>query len=203
MVVSNLVTAAAVGSAYGYELVNRVYIYLLPSLVYFGVKSLHYKLTITILIAILIIGLPLSFIAQYGNQVMDYLTEGYLSGANFFPEKTTNGWIDGTGPIGTMKNAEQYTAKSSYNDLETPTGQLLIIDGQVQIIDSSWNKDHLDYFPHYICISNHDKAYFDYFLNQLELLNELQKSLEATDHCNLTFSNPDMQLYCYQDYAIK
>jgi hypothetical protein len=180
-----------IGSGYSHELFNRFYLYLLPGLAYFGIKLLNHRVLTVILSVILIIGLPLAFISQYGNQAMDYLTPANLNGINFFHEETSHGWVDNAGPMGKLKNTEQYRDFKDYNELVNA-------DGQLEIIIRSWNGTAWDYFPHYISFSTSDKAYYSFYVNQPELLNQLQQSLDVADNCNLIFSNPDMQLYCYQ-----
>jgi hypothetical protein len=179
--------AAAVGSGYGSELINRFYIYLLPILIYFSVKLLQYRQGLILLAVILIICLPLSFIAQYGNEEMDFLTAGYMNAADFFYVHTDGGWIDGYKPIGSSQKAETYTVLS-YVELQ-------IEGNQVLVPTQEYFTDHYEYFTHYVVISDHDKAYFEYYLNQPGLLDNLQMGLDNTVHSNLAFSNDTFSLY--------
>jgi len=183
--------AAAVGSGYGSELINRFYIYLLPVLIYFSVKLLQYRQGIILLAIVLIICLPLTFIAQYGNEEMDYLTTGYMNATDFFYIHTDGGWINGYKPIGSSQKAEIYTVLG-YDELEVEGNQILVPTRE-------WLTDHNEFFTHYVVISDHDKAYFDYFINQPELMDKLQMGLDNTVHSNLAFSNNAMSLYVSQD----
>ncbi len=188
--IANVILAAVIGSGYSHELLNRFFIYLLPALAYFSVKLLHYRFTLVVLSCLLIFCLPLSFISQYGNQAMDNLTKGDMSGTHFFNEYSINGLVESTGPLGLMQQSEKYHFLS-YDDLKN-TGN------QVSIPTAYWNIDHREYLTNYISISSRDKNYFEYYVNEPELLPKLQNLLEMTNYCNLTFINPSMRIYCYQ-----
>jgi hypothetical protein len=191
MIATSILTIT-IGSGYSHELFNRFYLYLLPGLAYFGVKLLSHRRLTIILSVVLVVGLPLSFISQYGNQAIDYLNRASLNGIYFFHDKTAYGWVHNAGPMGKLKNAEQYHEFSDYNELFNSAGQL-------EIVTRSWNGTFWQYFPHYISMSIFDKTYYSFYVNQPELLSELQTTLDATNISNLIFSNPDMQLYCSQN----
>jgi hypothetical protein len=187
IMMSNVVMAIVVGAGYSHELINRFFIYLLPGLVYFAVKLFDFRFSIIPLVVVLIVCLPLSFISQYGNQAMDYVTPANLSGYNLFHKNTLDGAISGAIPLGNIKNSEAY--------IILPYDTLEIIDGKVDIKTSLWQRDHYIYFPHYINIDNHNFSEMEFYYNQPAYLTNLQENLELTPYCNLLFSNPDMNLY--------
>ena len=185
--ISSGVVATAVGSGYGSELLNRFFIYTLPILIYFGLNLMRYRIGRFLLVVVLIICLPLTFIAQYGNQEMDYLTDGYINAADFFYSHTNGGVINGIGPLGLSQKAETYSLLD-YSELQ--------IEGdQVIVPTQSWDVDHWEYFTHYISVSDHDAAFLGFYDNQPELLDKLQLDLDKTVHCNIVFSNKNMSLY--------
>jgi hypothetical protein len=184
---SNSVLAVGIGSGYSHELFNRFFLYMLPAFVYFGIKLLHFRLTVTLLVLILIIGLPLSFISQYGNQAMDYITPGNVDAAKFFNKHSAHGVITGTGPLGSMQNAEGFKTESAID--------LHIKDNNIDLSTSIWQAWSLFDIPHYINVDDHNLAQMDFYFNKPETLPNLEKTLEDTPHYNVIFNNPDMRLY--------
>jgi len=184
---ANVILAVIIGSGYSHELFNRFFLYLLPALVYFGVKLLYFRITTILLTLLLIISLPLSFISQYGNEAMDYITAGNLDGAEFFNQHAVHGVITGLGPQGSMQNAEDYS-KESYAELVTE-------DNKVDISNSIWYRGNFSNLPHYIVIDTNNRVQMDFYYNRPDLLKNIREELEVTPHYNIIFANPDMILY--------
>jgi hypothetical protein len=187
VLIANGILAIIIGSGYSHELFNRFFIYFLPVLVYFSVKLLDFRFTAALLAILLIIGLPFSFVSQYGNQEMDYLSSANINGVYNFQQYTSHGEITGAGPAGLMRNAEAYHT-SSIDDIYNDNGDL-------DIKFRNWAGDPYAYLPHYVNFDNCFRARMDFYLNKPEVLLNLQKSLDTISHCNRIFSNPDMDLY--------
>ncbi len=177
------IAAIIVGAGYEHELYQRFFVFLLPAMAYFGVKLLNVRATTVILCIFLLIALPLTFVSRYGNQTIDYLTPGYLAGAYFFRDNTTNGYVTGDIPIGQMKYTERYQFGVSFEDLEWEDDKLLPAGGD------------FDLTPHYICISNHDYELYNFYYNEPQFISDVESSLNAAINCNLVFANPDLRLY--------
>jgi hypothetical protein len=194
------VAALIVGTGYNHELFTRFFLYLLPFLAYFGIKLLYYKATFAILAIILVITFPLSFISQYGNEQMDYISPGNLSGYFFFHEHTEHGVVDGYKPIGYIKNQEKYRIEPAFQSLTDESGQIDIT--HIIRISRYWIGfyERLRHLPFYLCLSNHDKEVETYYENNPGLIEDLKSKFNANENFNLMFMNPDMSLYEQQIY---
>ncbi|MGB2853613.1 MAG: hypothetical protein WBC55_04090 [Dehalococcoidia bacterium] len=179
------IAAIVVGAGYGVELYQRFFIFLLPAMAYFGVKLLHFRAIAVILCIVLLIALPLSFVARYGNQTIDYLTPAYLSGADFFQDNTTHGYVTGENPIGRMKYREEYRLVPSFEELEWENDELVRVGRRI------------DPSPHYICISNHDRATYTFYYDEPQFIDGIESSLQDATNCNLVYANPDLRLYLH------
>jgi hypothetical protein len=181
--------AVLVGGGYGPHLYQRFYYVMLPFMVYFGVTLLYWRGTAVLLCLILIVALPLSYICQYGNQISDHLSKGYISGINFVDDtiyRGTRGFITGKDPLGQISCDCQYNRSILFEDLEWESGNL------------SYRGRSYEPWSHYISISNHDRAYYANIYNKPELLSEIQMYLESARNCNLVFANPDMILFLHE-----
>ena len=179
------IAAFAIGSGYGGELYQRIFVFVLPVLAYFGVKLLRLRATAVLLCLFLLIALPLAFISKYGNQTVEHLSTGYLSGTSFFQDSTDNGYIIGQAPFGRMKNAEQYRPEFSYEDLKWQDNKLARF-GYGGVVDVA---------PRYVCISNFDRTWYSYLRNEPQFINEVESSLNVATNCNLVYANPDLSFY--------
>lgn len=178
-------SAVGIGAGYTHELYQRFFVFFLPVIAYFGVKLLHLRATVVLLCLLLLLALPLAFVAKHGNQTMDYLSPGYFSGASFFQDNTSGGYIVGGSPLGSMKYYERYKPDFSFDDLQ-------------------WQDDKLvpfgyggpfDVAPRYICISSHNRAMYSFYYNEPQLIDHIESSLNATVNCDLVYANRDLRLY--------
>jgi hypothetical protein len=174
--------AIAVGAGYAHELYQRIFVFLLPVIAYFAVKLLRTRATAVLLCVFLFAALPLTFVARYGNQTIDYLSPAYLAGASFFDAHTTNGHITGGPPLGRMRNYEQYRRTPRYEEIE-------------------WRDHEMHYagmrrdLPWYVCISNLDRTFYTFYLDKPRFFEETERSLSAATNCDLVFADPDVSLY--------
>jgi hypothetical protein len=179
------VAAVGVGGGYLHELFQRVFVFLLPVMAYFGVKLLQWRVGRVALCLLLLAAIPLCFVAKYGSQSMDYISRGYFAGAETFHEKTQGGVVVGGFPIGSVKNYEHYGKDLSYGDLEWEDGELV----RFGTLGSP------DIAPRYVCISDHDRAMLDFYYNQPEAAGEISAAMEESTNCSLVYANPDLVLY--------
>lgn len=173
----------AVGSGY-HEVFVRFFLFALPVIGYFSAKLLYFRATRIFLFVILIIAVPLSFVAQYGNQKLDYLSPGYLSAATFFHDETTGGNYTAHMPIGQMKNLEKYSFYN-YGDVEWPDGVPYYREYKLS--------------PHYISLSDHDRAWFDYYENKIEAFEETFYQIYENDNYVLSFVNSNAMLFLHEE----
>lgn len=193
--ISCAIIAVIIGSGYRQELVLRFFLYLLPFISYFGIKLLHNKISYMILIICMIIVLPLSFISLHGNQIMNFISPANLSGYFAFHDKTYEGFVDGHMPFGYIKNQEKYIILPTYQ--RTKEDIKLLVKNSAHVSNNS-----IIYLPYYICLSNFDRNYEDYFYNKPDLVNNLQSDFEVDNDFNLVFSNSDLVICLYAPYSV-
>jgi hypothetical protein len=192
LALSFIIIAIIISTGYNTEIYFRLFLFLLPCVAYFTIKLLRYRFTTIVMTAILTIVLPLSFISQHGNHQIDYLSAAYLDGNRVFYKYSVRGWVEADRPLGLAEKREQYIVPYAYRDL-------IIENDQVIMETRFWNKNHFEYLPHYVCISNHDRAFQSILYNQPELVDKLQTLLDLSPKTNIIFDNKDMILYVRQD----
>ncbi|MFC1979437.1 hypothetical protein ACFLVS_00975 [Chloroflexota bacterium] len=167
---------------YGEELLQRVYLFSLPFMAYFGAMLLDVrsKLPWLILCFLLIIAIPTQVISHYGNQAFDYFPAGRVAGLKFFDNNTTHGYVTGVSPSGRTSNFRQYKSLH-YTSLK-------------------WKKNELyteaqEEMPYYIAISNQDRAWYGWFWGNEQFINEVEQLLDNAVNCGLIYRNPVFNLY--------
>ncbi|MBN2099410.1 MAG: hypothetical protein JW753_07425 [Dehalococcoidia bacterium] len=181
-----LAVAILVGAGYRHELYQRVFTFLLPAIAYFTVKLLHYTPTRAIMVIALVAAVPLVFICRYGNQEIDRLSTDYLSSATFFHEETTAGWVVADLPIGRMKNFEQYRYSVQLDDLGFEDNTLI-------------RTEEMGHDPVYVCLTAHDRAMYEFMLDNPTLVDTVQTSLDSATNCDLIYASPDASIYVSEE----
>ncbi len=154
------------------ELIQRVYLYSLPFMAYFGALLLDVgKKTPAIVLCLILIGAaPLHVITHYGNQALDYYSPSYRAGVHHVEE---------------IKSYNSYPL-AKLNQLGWQDNQLVFSDN----------------FPkgkHYFARSQRDDAKYDFVYNQPEFVNSVQSWLDSSDNYNLIYVNPDFSLYIHEE----
>ena len=49
--------------------------------------------------------------------------------------------------------------------------------------------------PHYIMITDHDRAYYDHLSDEPGFIDETENSLGLATNCNLVYANPEASMY--------
>ena len=168
------------GTVYGTTLFQRFLLFLMPVIAYFAVKLLLSRTTAVLLVFVMLVALPLSFISMYGNQVLDYISPAYLTGAYFFQDNTDHGFVTGGMPIGRMRYQESYFFKTYDEGLKWQDDTLASLGGGL---------------PHYICISTRERAAYTFLYDEPHFVDDIQSKLEVTTNCNAVYANPDMTIY--------
>jgi len=180
------------GIAYGSELVQRQYLFALPSLSYFVAKLLHSKKLSIVLLIILIAAFPLHLVARYGNAKSDSLTAAYLTAAYTFHDITKEGyvldisWTEAPQNIfGFLKNQEKYTIFSLRRS---------------DVIDfiNKYNKAT----PLYISLSRHDYELYSFIYDDKFFIPKLKVSMDNMTNVNLAYQNGDVSLYLVQGNSL-
>ena len=167
---------------YGEELLQRIYLFLLPFTAYFGAMLLDVrsKLPWLILCLLLIIACPTQVISHYGNQALDYFPEAQFAGLKFFDSTSTHGYVTGASPMGYTNNLLQYK-HLRYYQLEWKENELSIEAGEK--------------VPYYIAISNQDRAWYGWFWDNYQFIVHIEQLLDNAVNCGLIYSNPVFKLY--------
>jgi hypothetical protein len=167
---------------YGEELLQRIYLFLLPFTAYFGAMLLDVrsKLPWLILCLLLIIACPTQVISHYGNQALDYFPEAQFAGLKFFDSTSTHGYVTGASPMGYTNNLLQYK-RLRYYQLEWKENELSIESGKK--------------IPYYIAISNQDRARYGWFWDNYQFIVHIEQLLDNAVNCGLIYSNPVFKLY--------
>jgi len=93
------------------EIVNRLFLFVLPCVAYFVAKLTRFRLTTFVLCVLLISSAPLQIIARYGNQNFDHVSLDLKASASFFEARTSGGTIvrnDGSHLTFIMRNPWTY-----------------------------------------------------------------------------------------------
>ena len=167
---------------YGEELLQRVYMFSLPFMAYFGAMLLDIrsKLPWLILCFLLIVAYPTQTISRYGNQALDYFPAGRIAGLKFFDSNTTHGYVTGASPLGYTSNMLQYE-HLGYTKLQWQENKLY----------TEARKE----MPYYIAISNRDRAWYEWFWGNPYYINDIEQLLDNAVNCSLIYSNPVLKLY--------
>ncbi|NQT74337.1 MAG: hypothetical protein HQ553_16470 [Chloroflexi bacterium] len=189
-----LVASFIISGSYKWELIQRTYIFMVPAIAYFGVKLLKYKITAIVLTILLIVGIPLHFVTQYGNALVDNVSPAESRGTYFFHEHTTQGFLTGAivhFPIGTMVHRESYywvfieQIRLEDNMLKHPIGAP-------------------DYTNHYVYLRPDDQAIYEFLgagedehINDYSkyMLGEVIQHIDSSTNFNLICINPELSLY--------
>lgn len=183
IIAGSLVAAIVVGAGYGYELYQRIFLFILPAMVYFAVKLLDFRTGSVILCLFLVIALPLGFISRYSNQKLDYLSPAYYAASDVFHENSTPGYTTG---IIHNRDVEKYDTWWKYERLEFNNDGLVYGGGRY------------DVSPHYISINDHTRQIYTYFRNKPQFIDDIKNSLDKATNCNLVFANADASLYLHE-----
>jgi len=167
---------------YGEELLNRVYLFVLPFMGYFGAMLLDMrgKLPWLVFCLLLIVAIPTNIISTYGNQALDYFPEGRVAGLKFFDSTTTYGYVTGAYPLGDTGNILQYK-HLDYPQLEWQGNDLATRAGED--------------IPYYIAISNYDRAWYEWFLGNPYYVSNIEQLLDNAGNCSLIYCNPVLKIY--------
>ncbi len=168
---------------YGQELLNRLYLFALPGMAYFGATLLDVKGKIPLIAfcLLLAIGGPLHIVSHYGNQEVDYFPEGIVSGLHFFDHKTTDGYVSGGWPVGRTKNVDHYWY--------IPWWQLKWVNS-LPLVDQPIGQE----LPHYIAISRQERASYEFLEGDVTFVEQTEEALDNAGNCALIYDNPDFTL---------
>lgn len=153
---------------FGWELIQRLYLYALPFLAYFGAMllDLRRKISATVICLWLIAASPLFMIAHYGNQAKDYWSPGYAAGVHYVNEATMRSdysWAR-LSQVGWQNNQLVFNANF-------PTEE------------------------HYLAISKYDDAVYDFLRNQPDFVDEVGEWLRHSSDYDRIYVNPEFSGY--------
>jgi len=165
------------------EFAQRLYLYALAPMAYLAVQILEVKKwAVTLAFCLLLVlGAPLHVAAHYGNEAMDYISPGQVSGMHFFSDKTRQGYTTGR-TIGKMENAERYQ--------EIAFEQLSLEDDAL-VLDGQFDQTR----PHYAAITRQDREYHRFFWGTPEFIDDIKLKLSQAVNYNCVYTSADLKLY--------
>jgi hypothetical protein len=167
---------------YGFELINRLYLFGLPFIAYFGATLLDSgkKLPAIILSVLVLIALPLNIIAHYGNAVLDYIPRGEIAYWHFVRDNMSGGYFTG----GLSPDVMEYAGYQTV-DFE----QLEWVDDRLVAEAIRGDK------PHYVNVGEWDQSAYGFLRDEPDFIPAMHTRLENSVHYELIYANPDMSLY--------
>ena len=177
-----LLFAIASGAGYGFEAVQRIFLFSLPVAAYFGARLLNIKRGALVLCVMLLPLSPLFFVSLYGNIAGDTISRAHVSGMHFFTDQVNPGWVTGSAMhAGLQGEPGAHSSRFPFDDLQwRNTGR------HVELVSAA---------PNIISINKHEEDGFEFFLKPAGYLKRIQVHLERSTNVNLIYANPDMHLY--------
>jgi hypothetical protein len=176
--VSGGLLAVVLGVSNGFDVLHRLFFFIMLPTAYFGAKFMERKVTTVFLTGILIILLPAHIISHYGNQAMDYASPSTMTSWDFFHNKTTDGLVVGEAPFGLIRNQEKY--------------RFYYLNTLVDEVDplSRLPRD----YPQYVCLTEQNQKYFETF-SKPTLIPALEESLGTIAGYDLVYVSLDSRIY--------
>lgn len=166
---------------YQSEYWTRAYLFALFPLAYFSVKLLKNRYYSIALILILLIGIPLFVISNYGYASVDYRPKGEISYWNFMNENSITAYVVG----GSRIYDPGYSYSIYYLDEEKWDSQKSILESQYDL-------------PQYIHIGMIDKAVYSFYRNDSSTVLEIKTDLAQSPNYSCIYANPDASLYFHE-----
>jgi len=189
------ITLVLVGPSYGFETPQRIYIFSLIPIGFFGKKLLNSKATRIVMLIFLIIALPLHVISHYGNQIIDYASPGYLAGSFFFSEKSHGGSVLASyGSI--IPFSFSFYERHDYFLLDNLYEEERV-EGKKNLSISEFLKVKNQINPLYVCISDYDKKFYYYEYNDTTFAEKSDDFLQKSKSFNFIYNNGITHLYFY------
>lgn len=186
-------------SAYGGEIILRLYLFSLVPLVYFASKGSNWRIFFGVLaIFLVVVAPPLYFITRYGNEVMDYVPPSEITGVQFFYNRTTQGIV-----IGGFRDLKHRNSSRLFSLSHTVWKDSVLSLGWIDPAYRSW--------PRFVCISYgiRERCSFAQTLGKIgmvglrtrarmvgpEFITELYENISRSISYDKVYSNPSFDLY--------
>jgi hypothetical protein len=168
---------------YGWEIGNRLYLYSLPFVAYYGAMLLNLgrKLPVIILSLLLLIALPLNIVAHYGNAAADYIPRGEIAYWHFMENNVNQGYV--TGGL-----SPQFLESAGYERVDWAQLQW----GDDRLVAEVFEKG---YRPQYVNVGDWDRAVYGFLFDAPNFIPNMRARLEKSPYYNLIYSNPNLSLY--------
>jgi hypothetical protein len=183
-------------SIYSGSMIERVYVFILPLLAYFGVKMLSKKVTAVIFVALLVIVIPISVVAIFANQNEETITLSQIGYWHFVEEKTTEGYFTGGGMSPTW----------SLGFISVPDSHVYIQGVTQYSLNAAnlWmNALTTNQWPQagenaYVTLSSFEKVIYQEGFNQNQFVPNLRSWLNDSTNYNLIFNSGDVTAYMHE-----
>lgn len=206
--------ASTVGFSYKHEIIDKTYLFGIPLIAYFGANLLNRKATALLLCIILVIAPPIYIASHYANQLSDLASPANREGFNFVKDHgTAEGTISGNYyNWGSIKWSDSNAPAFSSKPVAFVVGRYYLEHPElyqgVLFEQLRFEHNQLHYregvqviYPHYIAVSQRDKGIYYWNFDNLDFVNDIEKSLNNARNCNLVYTNPDMVAYVVEGSA--
>jgi len=169
---------------YGGEIIMRVYIFLLPFVVFYIAyligNYIKKPIAAVCIIIVLIAAVPYTLIATYGNEELDYTHPGELGAADFYYQKALLGLSLTFDPMIGYRFPEKFT-------------QVLLIDAPEHMINLRENIENTH--PYYIGLNRHTDALYTYIAGKPSEVADTEEWLNEYSIYSLVYHNGVAKIY--------
>jgi hypothetical protein len=175
---------------YSGEFIIRVWLMLLLPVAYFSIILVRKRLTYILLIIIIIVGIPVSMMARYGNEVFDYTYPNDVKFTEFFYSNVSGGRVLGMMPPVAYKGLDKYAYYFYWSATNIPE-----YTNSVDIVNVKPDQWKIQY----VGISNRLKALYTFWLAKPDQFTEIIQYLNMAVQYNLVYSNNGADLYVWEE----
>ena len=176
---STILVAIIVGGNYTWELLDRIYLSILPGIAYFGIKLINSKLK-ALLCILLVVAIPLFFVSHYGSQISYHVSQYQFAAADFFEARTNEGELITWGCMGAEKNIEHYY-RFSFIKLRDD--------------DSLLYQQPSRFHYRYVEIGDYEARKMEFLYSDRQFVTERHYFLRTSPNYNLIYANPEVDLF--------
>jgi hypothetical protein len=178
---------------YSGEMITRTYLFILPVLVFFGVKLLKTKIIACLFIILLIVTIPLSIVVIHGNEAVENITSSQRSYWHFITDKTTQGYFTGGGMIWGW--SLEYAGEQYYDPVITAPPVQSAYSWRDAVYAGQWPPQGIN---GYIALSAYEEAMYKITAGDNNFVPELRSWFNYSTNYNLIFNSGDVTAYMHE-----
>lgn len=174
---------------YSGEFIIRVWLMFLLPMAYFSIQLVRKRLTYILLIIIVIIGIPVSMVTRYGNEIIDYTPPAEIQFSEFFFNHTNQGRVIAMVPPTIYKYLEKYSYFMYWS--ATPDPEFKNRLDVIKVKPPEWKTQ-------YVSTSDRLMDLYRFIIAKPNQLMQAQKYLNESVQYNLVYSNNNVVLYTWE-----